>query len=110
MDPAPVGIVMKLTDLRNKPIRTIEGDKLGTVHEVHCDKGRIIALMSGPGSFIERFTARKHGRRIPWECVLCVEPDQVVVTADPPQRIVKKASASRSPQGTRRPSARRSKR
>ena len=31
--------------------------------------GRIVALMSGPGSLIERLTARTEGRRIPWECV-----------------------------------------
>ena len=100
---------MLLTDLRDKVIRTLDGDKLGRVHEVHCDKGRVVALMCGPGSLIERLTARKKGRRIPWECVRKVEPEQIVVTPDPPQRIVK-SSASRTRQGTRRPSARPSKR
>lgn len=102
---------MRLSDLRDKPIRTLDGDKLGRVHEVHCEKGRITALTCGPGSFIERFTARKHGRRIPWECVRRVEAHQIVVTPDPPQRSVRKrSSAAQSPQGTRRPSARPSKR
>ena len=101
---------MRLTDLRDKVIRTLDGEKLGRVHEVHCEKGRITALISGPGSFLERLTASKHGRRIPWECVRRVDAKQVVVTPDPPQRIVKKSSAARSRQGTRRASARPSKR
>jgi sporulation protein YlmC with PRC-barrel domain len=101
---------MRLTDLRDKIIRTLDGEKLGRVHEVHCEKGRITALICGPGSLLERLTARKHGRRIPWECVRRVDATQVVVTPDPPQRIVKKTSAARSRQGTRRPSAPRSKR
>ena len=101
---------MRLTDLRDKIIRTLDGEKLGRVHEVHCEKGRITALIIGPGSLLERLTARKHGRRIPWECVRRVDATQVVVTPDPPQRIVKKPSVARSRQGTRRPSAPRSKR
>jgi sporulation protein YlmC with PRC-barrel domain len=100
---------MRLTDLRDKRIRTLDGESLGRVHEVHCDGGRVIALMSGPGSFIERLTARKQGRRIPWECVRRVGAKEVVVTPDPPQRLVK-SSASRNRRGTRRPSGRPSKR
>jgi sporulation protein YlmC with PRC-barrel domain len=101
---------MRLSDLRDKKIRTLDGETLGRVHEVHCDKGRIVALMCGPGSFIERLTARREGRRIPWECVRKVDQNQVVVTPDPPQRKPNKPNASRSRQGTRRPSAPRSKR
>ena len=98
---------MRLSDLRDAKIRTLDGDKLGHVHEVHCDNGRVIALMCGPGSLIERLTAKKQGRRIPWEFVRRVAPGEVVVTPDPPQR---KSGASRSRQGTRRPSGQRSKR
>jgi sporulation protein YlmC with PRC-barrel domain len=101
---------MRLSDLRDKIVRTLDGEKLGRVHDVHSDKGRVTALMIGPGSFIESLTAQKQGRRIPWECVRRVEAKQVIVTPDPPQRVVNKASAARSRQGTRRPSARRSKR
>jgi sporulation protein YlmC with PRC-barrel domain len=98
---------MRLTDLRDKRICTEDGESLGRVHEVHCDGGRVIALMSGPGSFIERLTARTKGRRIPWEFVVRIEPERVVVVPDPPQR--KSPSASRSRQGTRPASGRRSK-
>ena len=102
---------MRLTDLRDKKVVTLDGEKLGRVHEVHCDGGLVTALMSGPGSFIERLTAKKKGRRIPWECVVRVEAKQVVVTPDPPQRKSPgKASAARTRKGTRQASARRSKR
>ena len=100
---------MRLSDLRDKKITSLDGERLGRVHEVHCEKGRVVALMCGPGSFIERWTARREGRRIPWECVRNVEADKIVVTPDPPQR-KRKASASRTRQGTRRTSASRSKR
>jgi sporulation protein YlmC with PRC-barrel domain len=98
---------MRLTDVRDKPVCTLDGEKLGRVHEVHCEAGRVTALMIGPASLVERLTAKKHGRRIPWECVIKVEPRRVVVAPDPPQRKAK-AGGSRSRQGTRLPSARRS--
>jgi sporulation protein YlmC with PRC-barrel domain len=102
---------MRLTDLRDKKVVTLDGEKLGRIHEIHCDNERITALMSGPGSFIERLTAKRKGRRIPWECVVRIEPSQIVVTPDPPQRNSPgKASASRTRQGTRRTSGRRSRR
>jgi sporulation protein YlmC with PRC-barrel domain len=97
---------MLLTDLRDKKIRTLDGETLGRVHEVHCDKGKVTALMCGPGSFIERLTAETKGRRIPWACVRKVSGEEVVVTPDPPQR----SSGSRTRKGTRRASGPRSKR
>lgn len=101
---------MRLSELHDAKVRTLDGEVLGRVHEVHCDGGRVIAIMCGPGSFIERLTARKQGRRIPWEYVTKVEPGRITVTDDPPQRNSPKTSASRSRKGTRRPSGQRSKR
>ena len=102
---------MRLTDLNRAKVRTVDGKVLGRIHEVHCDGGEIVALMCGPGSFIERLTARKKGRRIPWEYVKKVTRGEVTVVPDPPQRnSPKKASDSRSPRRTRRPSAQPSKR
>ena len=97
---------MLLTDLRDKKVKTLDGETLGRVHEVHCDKGKVTALMCGPGSFIERLTAETKGRRIPWACVRKVSGEEVVVTPDPPQR----SSGSRTRKGTRRASGPRSKR
>jgi sporulation protein YlmC with PRC-barrel domain len=98
---------MRLSDLRDKKVCTLDGETLGRVHDVHCEKGSIVALMVGAASFIERFTAKQHGRRVPWECVLKVEEQAVVVTPDPPQRKATRGAA-RSRQGTRRPSVPRS--
>jgi sporulation protein YlmC with PRC-barrel domain len=98
---------MRLSDLSDAKVKSLDGETLGRVHEVHCDDGRIVALTCGPGSFIERLTAKKHGRRIPWEFVRRVTHKEVVVTPDPPQRRV---SGSRNQRRTRQPSAPRSKR
>jgi sporulation protein YlmC with PRC-barrel domain len=101
---------MRLSDLRDKTVRTLDGERLGRVHDIQCEKGRITALMCGPGSLIERWTAKGEGRRIPWECVRKVEAKQIVVTPDPSRRLAKKSGAIRSRLGTRPPSGKRSKR
>jgi sporulation protein YlmC with PRC-barrel domain len=103
---------MRLSDLRDLRVKTLDGERLGRVHEVHSEGGRVTALICGAGSFIERLTAKKEGRRIPWECVKRISAREVVVTPDPPQRKPsgKKATAARTRQGTRRPTAPRSKR
>jgi sporulation protein YlmC with PRC-barrel domain len=108
---APGGTVMRLSDLRDKKITTLDGQRLGRVHEVHCKKGVVTALTAGPGSLLERLTARSHGRRIPWECVVRIEARRVVVTADaPPREPARRASGPRSRRRTRPSTARRSKR
>ena len=102
---------MRLSDLRDACIRTLDGKRLGRVHEVHAEGGRIVAVTCGPGSMIERLTAKSDGRRIAWECVRKIANGEIFVTPDPPQRKAGKApSASRTRQGTRRPSGPRSKR
>lgn len=80
---------MRLSDLRDKPVRNLDGERLGTVHEVHCDGAVVTALMIGPGSLIERLTSKSHGGRIGWECVRRVEQDRIIVTTDSPRRTKK---------------------
>lgn len=101
---------MRLSDLRDAKVCTLDGDRLGRVHEVHCDKGRVVALMCGPGSLIERLTARQEGRRIPWECVKRIQPGRIIVTPDPPQRVAKTKSGPRTRRRIPPASGRRSKR
>ena len=102
---------MRLSDLRDKKVLSLDGEFLGRIHEVHCEGGRVTALMCGSGSLFERWTGHKAGRRIPWEAVRRIDERGVIVTPDVPQRKpARKASGSRSRQGTRRPSAPRSKR
>jgi len=100
---------MRLTDFRDKKVKSLDGETLGRVHDVHCEKGRVVALMCGARSLIERLTAREHGRRISWECVVKVEAKHIIVAPEPPRRKAK-TGASRSRQGTRRATAQRSKR
>lgn len=100
---------MELCDLWDAEVRTLDGERLGRVHDIEADGGRIVALVCGPASLIERLTAKKDGRRIPWEWVKRVSKDGIVVAPDPPKRNPAKApSASRSRQGTRPPSGRQS--
>jgi sporulation protein YlmC with PRC-barrel domain len=97
---------MRLSDLRDKKIRGLDGERLGRVHEVHCDQGQVVALKCGPGSLIERWTDRSKGRRVPWEAVVRVERDQIIVSLDRSN----KPSAARTRPGTRPASAPRSRR
>ena len=83
MDPQGRSPVMRLSDLNDKPVRTEDGKSLGRVHDVHCKDGKVTALKVGPGSFIERMTARTHGRRIPWDNVLRVGRDCITVSGAP---------------------------
>lgn len=89
---------MRLSDLRDKKVTTLDGDFVGRVHEVHCDGGRVVALMCGAPSLIERLTAKAHGRRVPWDEVVRVEKDAVVIASN----------ATRTRPGTRRASGPRS--
>ena len=109
MDSAQGSDVVRLSQLRGSKVKTLDGETLGRVHEVHVENGRVVALTSGPGSILEMLTAKQHGRRIPWKCVKKISRDEVLVVPDPPQRILK-SNASRSRKGTRRPSGQRSKR
>jgi sporulation protein YlmC with PRC-barrel domain len=78
--------MMRLSDLRDKLVRTLDGESLGRVHEIHCENGQVTALIVGPRSFLERLTATSKGRRIPWNCVKRVQANAIIVTPDPPQR------------------------
>ena len=97
---------MRLSDLRDAKVKSLDGKALGRVHEVHAEGGKIVALSCGSASLVERLTAKVHGRQIPWERVVKVTASGVVIA--PEARA--KRSASRSRQDTRRPSGRQSKR
>jgi sporulation protein YlmC with PRC-barrel domain len=70
---------MRLSELRGKQVRSPDGASLGRIHEVHCDGGRVVALMCGPASLIERWTAKSRGRRVSWEEVVRTERGAVIV-------------------------------
>ena len=91
---------MRLTDLRHKEVRRLDGERLGRVFEVHCEGGTVTALLVGPGSLIERLTAKKGGRRIPWGLVKRVDAKAIIVSPDPPQRKPARKTAARTRRGT----------
>ncbi|MFL6737118.1 MAG: PRC-barrel domain-containing protein [Sphingomonas sp.] len=99
---------MRLSGLWDAKVRTLDGEILGRVHEVHAEGGRIVALTCGAGSLVERLTARSHGRRIPWECVRRIARKEVVVTSDPPRRMSKPKSGPRTQRRTPPATGRRS--
>lgn len=70
---------MRLSELRDKKVKSLDGQALGRVHEVHCDGGKVVALICGPGSFIERWTGQSEGRRVAWTSVRRIERDAIVV-------------------------------
>jgi len=98
---------MRLSALQDLKVKTLDGETLGRVHEVHVEDGRVTALTCGAGSFIERLTANKHGRRIPWECVRRITRKELVVVPGPPKRDI---NGPRSRRRTRQANGRRSKR
>jgi len=73
--------VTRLSDLRGKKIRSLDGKVLGRVHEVHVNGGRVVAIMCGTGSLVERLTARTSGRRVPWEMVNRMDRDAIIVAS-----------------------------
>ena len=79
--------VIRLSDLRDARVKTLDGETLGRVHEVHAEGGRIDALTCGPGSFIESLTAKKQG---PANTLGVRGQDRstsrLTVVPDPPQR------------------------
>jgi sporulation protein YlmC with PRC-barrel domain len=70
---------MRLSDLLDAKIKTPDGAVLGRVHEVHCDGGRVVALMCGPAGLVERWTGKSKGRTIPWKSVRKLARDGIVV-------------------------------
>lgn len=72
---------MRLSDLRDKVVRSADGQVRGRVHDVHCVKGELVALKCGPAALIERWTSRSHGHHIPWEAVAEVGPDAIMLAS-----------------------------
>ena len=94
---------MRLSDLRDKQVVAVDGEKLGRVHEVHCEQDQVTALICGAGGFFERWTDKSAGRRVPGECVRKVGDREILVATEKP-------SDSRTPRRTRQANGPRSKR
>jgi sporulation protein YlmC with PRC-barrel domain len=92
-----------LSELDDKMIYDADGARLGRVHEVRAEKGRIVALECGAMSWIERLTGHGEARHIPWRAVREVRDDRIIVD-------LRKPAAPRRRSAPRPASGRRSKR
>lgn len=98
---------MRLSELRRAKIRTVDGQHLGRVHEVHSEGGVVTAVTCGAGSLIEQLTGTGRGRLIPWDFVRQFKDGVLTVTTNVPRR---NSSGARTRKDTRQPSAPRSRR
>ena len=70
---------MRLGDLYGAQVESERGEAVGRVFEVYAERGRVVALGVGTGSFLERLFGGGHGRRVAWDEVVAVEGGRVVV-------------------------------
>lgn len=70
---------MRLGELYNAPVRTFEGKKLGRVHEVYAEAGRVTKLGVGAANFLERLFSHRRGRHIAWEKVKKIDKGTIIV-------------------------------
>jgi sporulation protein YlmC with PRC-barrel domain len=70
---------MRLGELYNAPVRTTKGERLGRVHDVTIEAGRVKELGIGAANFLERLFSHRRGRHIAWEKVKKIEGGTIVV-------------------------------
>ena len=70
---------MRLCELYDAHVRTAGGAKLGRVHEVIVEDGRVTELGVGARNILERLMGRRRGRHVKWEKVKKIERGTIVV-------------------------------
>ena len=74
---------MRLAELDGLIVKTLAGERLGRVHEVHVENQEVVALDYGPAGMVERLTGRRAGRTVPWRAVRQVSQGEVIVDFEP---------------------------
>jgi sporulation protein YlmC with PRC-barrel domain len=72
---------MRLGELYDMPVCTEDGERLGAVHEVYAESGRVVKLGVGAANFLERLLYRRRGKQVPWEDVVAIKSGTIVVVA-----------------------------
>jgi sporulation protein YlmC with PRC-barrel domain len=72
---------MRACELQNKIVRGEDGRRLGRLDELYIRNGVVTTLVVGPAGLLQRFTASRAGRRIPWRRVIAIEADAIVVSS-----------------------------
>ena len=70
---------MRLCDLYDARVRTAGGERLGRVHEVVVEDGRVKELGVGPANLLERLSGRRRGRHVAWDKVKKIERGTIIV-------------------------------
>jgi sporulation protein YlmC with PRC-barrel domain len=70
---------MRLGRLYDATVRTAGGERLGTVHEVTIEAGRVKEIGVGAANFLERLFGRRRGRHVAWEKVKKIEGRTIIV-------------------------------
>ncbi|MEA3063184.1 MAG: hypothetical protein QOJ94_2965 [Sphingomonadales bacterium] len=72
---------MRLGELYDAPVRTEDGERLGAVHEVYAEGGRVVGLGVGAANLLERLLYRRRGRQVAWDDVVAIEDGTIIVAA-----------------------------
>lgn len=68
-----------VSDLEGKRVRREDGEILGHVFEAHVESGQLKALICGARGVLQRLSASRAGRRVPWDQVLKVTSREILV-------------------------------
>ncbi|MDB5693223.1 MAG: hypothetical protein JWO81_2286 [Alphaproteobacteria bacterium] len=71
--------MIRLGRLYDATVVTVAGKRLGTVHEVTIEAGRVKELGVGAANFLERLFARREGRHVAWDKVKKIEGRTIIV-------------------------------
>jgi sporulation protein YlmC with PRC-barrel domain len=71
-------MMLRLSQLAGKQIKTESGKLIGRVHEVRAKDGRIDTLICGAEGFLQRLASTLTGRRVKWEHVRRITPNEII--------------------------------
>ena len=74
------------SDLYGAKVRDPDGRIIGRVHEIHIRDGDVRSLTVGAKGLLQRFTASRMGKRIPWDAVSSIDGGVVVLSRVPKSR------------------------
>jgi sporulation protein YlmC with PRC-barrel domain len=70
---------MRLARLYCATVKTSRGERLGKVHEVIVEGGRVKEIGVGAANVLERLFGRRRGRHVAWEKVKKIEGRTIIV-------------------------------
>jgi len=70
--------MIRLSEIVGKAVRTESGELLGRVREVRAKNNRVNELICGPRGFLQRMGPTRVGRRIKWQQVRRVTPNEII--------------------------------